>query len=149
MTGAILLLLLLMGFSGDSFHAAPASPSPPPPPPPPKPPSPSPHGGTYTPPAAAKAKAKTVPVSWPQATPKDLPPFPGGWEPDNPPAAAVTARAWQLLPTLWKKGKGALTVEKVADHWVTFQAFVPSAGKKGVAAFRVKPGAMPAGGSSA
>jgi hypothetical protein len=51
----------------------------------------------------------------------------------------VRARAAQLLPELWKTGKpGKTKVEKTGDHWVTYLAFVPSKGKKGVAAYRTK-----------
>lgn len=94
---------------------------------------------------APKKKPTVVPVSWPVAAPKDLPAFPAGWEPDVPPPAAVTARAWALLPTLWKSGKaGATTVEQTAGRWITYQAAVPSAGKRGVVAWRIK-GNPPAG----
>lgn len=117
---------------------SPAAPEPYPVPPPgpahPKPaPAPAPH--------AQPAHAPTVPVSWPQAPAKDLPVWPAGWEPDTPVPAAVVARAKQLLPELWKSGKaGAKKTEQTAGKWVTYLAFVPSKGKKGVAAFRPKPG---------
>jgi len=84
---------------------------------------------------------KVTPVSWPQVVPKDLPPFPSGWEPDVPVPGAEVTRATQLLPVLWKGGKpGAKVVENTAGKWVTYLAFVPSKGRKGVAAYRVKPG---------
>ena len=93
-----------------------------------------------SPKAQAKA-AKAVPVSWPQAKPTGLPAFPAGWEPDAPPPKAVTARAWQLLASLWKGGKpGQTQVEQTGGRWITYQGFVPSKGKRGVAAWRVKPG---------
>jgi len=98
-------------------------------------------------PAAAKVgpAPKAIPVSWPQAIPKDLPAWPKGWEPDVPVPAAEVTRATQLLPQLWKSGKaGARVVEKTGDKWVTYLAFVPSKGKRGVAAYRIKPGAAPA-----
>jgi hypothetical protein len=93
-------------------------------------------------PIVAPKKTAIVPVAWPAAVPKDLPPFPGGWEPDTPVKSDVAARAKALIPTLWKSGKpGAKSVEKTGDHWVTYLAFVPSKGKRGVAAYRPRPGA--------
>lgn len=92
--------------------------------------------------AAKKAKAAAAaPKPWPQAKPTGLPPFPSGWEFDNPPPPAVVTRAWQLLPVLWKKGKGSTAVETIKGRWITFQAQVHAEGKKGVTAYRVKPGA--------
>jgi hypothetical protein len=50
-----------------------------------------------------------------------------------------------LLPTLWKSGKaGATAVEQTAGRWITYQAAVPSKGKRGVVAWRIK-GNPPAG----
>lgn len=90
-------------------------------------------------------KGKVTPVSWPTAAPRGLPAFPGGWEPDSPPPAAVRVRAEQLLPELWTSGKpGARTLEQTEGRWITYLAFRPSAGKKGVAAYRIK-GNPPAG----
>jgi hypothetical protein len=61
------------------------------------------------------------------------------------PAAEVT-RAKQLLPELWKSGKpGVKKTEQTAGKWVTYLTFVPKKGMKGVAAFRVKPGAQGGG----
>ena len=113
---------------------------------PPTPVKPTPVTPQVVPPKPTPKKKTTVlPVSWPVAAPKGLPSFPTGWEPDSPPPAAVTARAWALLPTLWKSGKaGATTVEQTAGRWITYQAAVPSAGKKGVVAWRIK-GNPPAG----
>jgi hypothetical protein len=92
--------------------------------------------------AAKKAKAAAAaPLPFPQAKPKGLPPFPSGWEADVPPPPAVVTRAWQLLPVLWKKGKGATAVETIKGRWITFQAQVHAGNKKGVTAYRVKPGA--------
>jgi hypothetical protein len=88
--------------------------------------------------------AKVIPVAWPQVVPKELPKFPTGWEPFVPPPKAVSARAWQLLNELWKKGIGTTKVEQTAGQWVTYKAFSPSKGKKGVAAYKLKPGALPA-----
>lgn len=83
--------------------------------------------------AATKAAAP-----WPAAKPPDLPPFPVGWEPDLPPPPAVVTRAWQLLPVLWKKGKGSKAVETIKGRWITFVAADHGGGKKGVTAFRIK-----------
>ncbi len=90
--------------------------------------------------AAKKAKAAAaVPTPWPQAKPTGLPPFPSGWEPDQPPPAAVVTRAWQLLPKLWKSGKpGGTAVETIKGRWITFQAQWHGKGKKGVTAYRTK-----------
>ena len=91
--------------------------------------------------AAKKVKAaQAAPKPWPQAVPKGLPPFPSGWEPDVPPPPAVVTRAWQLLPVLWKRGKGATAVETVKGRWITFQAQIHAGNKKGVTAYRVKAG---------
>lgn len=87
--------------------------------------------------AATKAAAP-----WPAPKPPDLPPFPAGWEPDTPPPPAVVTRAWQLLPVLWKLGKGSKKVETIKGRWITFVAADHGGGKKGVTAFRVKPGAV-------
>ena len=94
--------------------------------------------------AAKKAKAAAAaPAPWPQQKPTGLPPFPSGWEPDQPPPAAVVTRAWQLLPILWKSGKpGGTSVETIKGRWITFQAqwHDKAKKKKGVTAYRVKPG---------
>jgi hypothetical protein len=141
------LLVFLMLSGGDmSQILQPTKPKPEPEPgPTPKPP-PSP--AAPKPPPITK-KPSTVPVAWPQAVPKDLPAWPGGWEPDVPVPAAEVTRAYQLLPSLWKSGKpGAKTVEKTGEKWITYLAFVPSKGKRGVAAFRPKEGAAPGGGTA-
>ncbi len=88
--------------------------------------------------------AKAVPPPWPQAMPSGLPPFPSGWQTDQPPPAAVQARAWQLLPILWKQGARARKTEQTAGRWITYEA-QPMGAKKGVVAYRVRPGAMPSG----
>lgn len=113
-------------------------------------PSVTPHGGGPTPsPGPVHAPAvipAAAPAPWPAATPTGLPPFPSGWEPDTPPPAAEVQRAKELLPTLWKSGKpGASTLEKTAGKWVTYVAFRPKPKMKGVAAYRIKAGAMPSG----
>jgi hypothetical protein len=90
--------------------------------------------------AKATAAAAKAPLPWPQAKPAGLPPFPTGWEPDTPPPPPVVTRAWQLLPVLWKKGKGSTAVETIKGRWITFQAQVHAGNKKGVTAYRVKAG---------
>jgi hypothetical protein len=84
--------------------------------------------------------AAKAPTPWPQAIPKGLPPFPSGWEADTPVRPEVSTRAWQLLPILWKRGKGATAVETIKGRWITFQAQDHGGGKKGVTAYRVKGG---------
>lgn len=153
MTGLLTALVLLLMLGGDSTPAQPTAPKPKPPGPTPGPTKPQPTTPTtpvtpqvvptVTPTAPNKPAA--IPVSWPVAAPKGLPAFPSGWEADVPPPAAVSARAWALLPSLWKSGKaGATAVEQTAGRWITYQAAVPSKGKKGVVAWRVK-GNPPAG----
>ncbi len=99
--------------------------------------------------AAAKAarvqtQAQSVPPPWPQAMPSGLPPFPGGWELDNPPPAPVVARANQLLPTLWSSGRAGQThTEQTAGRWVTYQASKTATGLRGVTAWRPRPNAAP------
>lgn len=84
-----------------------------------------------------QAAVKAAPP-WPAAKPPDLPPWPSGWEPDKPPPPAVVTRAWQLLPILWKKGKGTKAVETTKGRWITYVAEDHGGGKKGVTAYRVK-----------
>jgi hypothetical protein len=93
--------------------------------------------------AAVKAeRAAKAPPAWPQTVPAGLPPFPAGWEPDEPPPQSVQTRATQLLPVLWKGGPGTSRKEKTAGRWITYQA--QSMGKKkGVVAFRIKPQFLP------
>ncbi len=84
--------------------------------------------------------AAQQPAPWPQAMPSGLPPFPAGWEFDQPPPQAVQNRAWQLLPVLWKQGANARKTEKTAGRWITYVS--QQMGKKrGVVAYRVRPGA--------
>lgn len=90
--------------------------------------------------AKQATKAATAPQPWPQAVPKGLPPFPSGWEPDVPVRPEISTRAWQLLPVLWKRGKGATAVETIKGRWITFQAQDHGGGKKGITAYRVKSG---------
>lgn len=88
-------------------------------------------------------KAAKTPVPWPQALPKDLPPWPSGWSPAAPVTSAMVARAFQLLPELWARGAGAWKPEKTGDRWVVYQAQQMGA-KRGVVAFTPKPGAAAA-----
>lgn len=97
------------------------------------------HAAAVTTQAAQTAKkAAATPKPWPQAKPTGLPPFPSGWEVDVPPPPEVVTRAWQLLPVLWKRGKGATAVETTGGRWITYQAQDHGGGKKGVTAYRVK-----------
>ena len=147
----LLTFVILLLFAGGAGAAEPEGPKPKPAEP--ETPKPKPAEGPKTPvkpqvaPSGPTAKKQTtvLPVSWPTAAPKGLPSFPSGWEPDVPPPAAVTARAWALLPTLWKSGKaGATAVEQTAGRWITYLASVPKKGTKGVTAWRIK-GNPPAG----
>ena len=88
-------------------------------------------------------KPVTAPVPWPAAVPKDLPVFPMGWEPDQPPPPAVQARAATLLKVLWARGAGARQTEKTGGRWITYQA-QPMGTKKGVVAYRLTASAAPA-----
>ena len=131
-----LVLLLLAGHGEEPAPKPAPKPKPGPGPSPGPAPSPGP-----SPAPAAQRQAALTPVAWPQAVPKDLPPFPSGWEADVPVPSEVQNRAWQLLPQLWKSGKpGAHVIEKTGTRWVAYQAFVPAKGKRGVAAFRPKAG---------
>jgi len=96
---------------------------------------------------AADAAHKATQVqraSSPSPVPSGLPAFPAGWQPDQPPPPPVVSRAFALLPELWKRGAGATKTEQTAGRWITYQAQAMGAGKKGVVAFRVRDGAMPA-----
>jgi len=73
-----------------------------------------------------------------QAVTPGLPDFPGGWEADVPPPKEVVARAWSLLPTLWKTGVGTHVQEVTNGRTITYQAQMMAGNKKGVVAFRVK-----------
>lgn len=102
--------------------------------------------------AANAAKAARTPPPWPQVVPAGLPPFPGsGWQPASPVTGAQSARAWQLLPELWKYGEGTWRTEKTGDRWTTYKAVGMPGGKKGVVAYTavsvpgvVEPAAAPA-----
>lgn len=98
--------------------------------------------------AATAAKAARTPPPWPQVVPAGLPAFPGpGWQPASPVTGAQSARAWQLLPELWKFGEGTWKTEKTGDRWVTYKAAQTSPGKKGVVAYTtaMQPAAAPVG----
>jgi len=139
MSGLELLALLWLfasGFGGS--HEPTPEPSGPTPGPSPTP-SPS---GPVTPTKGPVVAPQAIPA-WPVANkPTDLPPFPDGWEPYTPPPPAVVTRANELIGPLWKSGKpGGKTQEQTNGVWVTYVAFTPAKGKKGVAAYRQKPGA--------
>lgn len=149
---AILLFLLFLSQSSEASTAPAQQPPPPTPKPPAKPPaSPAPAPATPLAPmppwpkptpviARPQASAKPKPVSTSPA-PAGLPKFPAGWEPDTPPSAAVVARAYALLPTLWKSGKpGAIATEQTEGQWKTYQAYSPAKGKRSVVAYRLKAG---------
>jgi hypothetical protein len=86
--------------------------------------------------AAIKLPGGTPP--WPQTMPAGLPKFPGGWEFDEPPPAAVQARAKQLVTKLWAQGAGATSTEQTAGRWITYRAEVVASGNKGIVAYRLK-----------
>ncbi len=97
-------------------------------------------------------RAEKTPEPWPQQVPAGLPPFPGGWEFDEPPSPAVRTRAWQLLEPLWRWGRGAIKTEQTDGRWTTYRAETTKGNKKGVVAYRLKslttapaPGALPRG----
>jgi peptidoglycan hydrolase-like protein with peptidoglycan-binding domain len=92
--------------------------------------------------AEAARRAEAAPKAWPVATPTGLPPFPSGWEYDEPVSAAVRQRAWQLLNELWAKGDGSTKVELTAGNWTTYRAEMTKGNKRGVVAYRVKRGAI-------
>jgi len=98
--------------------------------------------------ARRSAQAAATPKPWPQQVPVGMPPFPKGWQPDEPPPKAVQDRAWQLLPVLWKKGKGNRKVEKTQGRWITYQA-EQMGPKRGVVAYRIRPEFMPTGSETA
>jgi hypothetical protein len=93
--------------------------------------------------ANAATRAAKTPHPWPQAAPRGLPPFPGGWQPDEPPAQPVVTRAWQLLPVLWGKGAGTKKVELTSGRWITYVAAPVAQGKRGVVAYRVRSEFLP------
>ncbi len=92
--------------------------------------------------ANVSKQADAAPAPWPQKLPVGLPPFPAGWEFDEPPPQAVQTRAAQLLTTLWKTGPGKTKTEKTAGRWITYQSQKMGT-KKGVVAYRIKPAYLP------
>lgn len=94
------------------------------------------------PPAPKPPPASTTPP-WPQVVPAGLPPWPSGWEPDEPVGAGVAARAKELLPELWRYGVGTRKTEQVSGRWITFVA-VKHGELRGVTAYRPKPSSAPA-----
>jgi putative peptidoglycan binding protein len=105
-----LLLLALAGAAG----AAPSSPS-----------------------SRTKLPGGTPP--WPQTLPPDLPPFgSAAWEYDEPPPAAVQARAKQLVGPLWQQGQGSTRTEQTAGRWITYRAEIVASGNQGIVAYRLK-----------
>lgn len=78
-----------------------------------------------------------APSSAPSSAP--APTFPGAqWEYDEPPPAAVKARARELLTPLWAAGKGAHQVEQTGGRWIAYQSQITRGNKKGVVAYRLK-----------
>lgn len=145
---AILLFLLFLSQSAGASQAPaqPATPSPPKPParPPTAPAQPAAPLAPWPKATPAIARPQAAPKPQPVSTsaaPAGLPKFPTGWEPDTPPSAAVVARAYALLPTLWKSGKpGAIATEQTDGAWKTYQAYAPAKGRRSVVAYRLKAG---------
>lgn len=83
-------------------------------------------GGAY-----AESSAPGVPAvptgPFPVAKPATLPAWPKGWCPDVPVPPEVRARAWALLPELWKGGEGTRKVEMVGGRYITFVAAMVAA----------------------
>jgi hypothetical protein len=152
---ALLALMMLMHYAKGQGTTAPTLP---PPTPAPSPfvvtpagnlqPAPAPAvtpAALPVPPPAIAVKVANTPPAWPQGRPADLPPWPSGWTPANPPGGAVVTRAWQLLPVLWARGLGASQAENTAGQWIMYVASWMNAAKtmKGVVAFKPKPTAAP------
>lgn len=86
----------------------------------------------------AEPPPEVIPQSWPSALPPGLPRFPGpAWEYDHPPPPEVVSRAWQLLPRL---AMGQSTVEMTGGRWIGYRKEPHPGGKKGVTAYRLRPG---------
>lgn len=85
----------------------------------------------------ASIQPGTPPSNTPASTPS-LPPFPSGWEADDPVPPEVVARANALLSSLWAKGNGSTTQEMTGGRWITYKATDMGSGIKGVTAWRVK-----------
>lgn len=83
--------------------------------------------------------ASGPPTPWPAALPPELPRFPGnGWEYDEPPPPAVQERARQLVPSLWKRGKGSHQTEQTGGRWITYRAEIVRSGNQGIVAYRLR-----------
>lgn len=89
---------------------------------------------------AVTQAAAAAPAPWPAAPPSGLAPWPSGWEFAVPTPQAAVIRANQLIPVLWKKGKGTRTVENTAGQWLSYVASPMGAGGKirGVVVYRQK-----------
>jgi putative peptidoglycan binding protein len=122
-------------------------------PPPAAAPAPAPAAAPTPPPAGTPTPIVTQatpvavkysePVPWPQVVPAGLPGFPGSdWTPDIPVGPGVAARAAQLLPQLWRGGEGTFKTEQTSGRWITYRA-TSMGTKKGVVAYRIKPGPYP------
>ncbi len=93
----------------------------------------------------ARVVRRPPPAPWRLVVPVGLPNFPGsGWEPDEPPPGLVVARAQQLLRPLWRRGVGTSKIEQTAGRWIAYRA-TRMGTKKGVVAWRPKPGAVKTG----
>lgn len=110
-----------------------------------RPPSPAPSSPRPAPSASSPRPAPaTVPASapraapWPQAVPAGLPPWPAGWQPDEPVGSGVAARAFALLPELWRYGSGTRKTEMTGARWITYVATDMPGGKRGVVAYRTR-----------
>lgn len=142
MNWALILLAWVLGrwSTRDLTTWAPPSSGPSAPPPAasprPRPASPRPRPRPATTPASYPAPSAPP---WPQVVP-GLPAFPSGWEPDSPVGAGVAARALELLPELWSYGAGTRKTEQTAGRWITYVATPMAAGKRGVVAYRMRPG---------
>lgn len=137
-----LLIGFLLGKGGKDLTTwGPPSTKPPTQPPQTPPYFPGGNGTTTRPPQTVPTGVSTPP--WPQSVPSGLPPFPSGWEPDEPVGSGVAARAFALLPELWAYGAGTRKTEQTNGRWITYVA-TPMGSKKGVVAYRLRPGATAA-----
>ena len=96
------------------------------------------------PPAPPAGPAVGPAPPWPAVVPQGLPPFPAGWEYDEPPPASVVARARQLLSELWARGSGATKTENTAGRWIVYRSEITRGNKRGVVAYRERSARAPA-----